>query len=196
MVPARSRKQVARQEQFMKHQLIRQIAGCVCAAAFASSAIAQDQGLVLKDGQVNETALLEALVPPTPGGPKRTKSIFATPVNRKPMAHMLMTFETNSADLTPESRKMLDVLGRVMQAERLTNQKFAIEGHADPRGGEQLNLELSRKRADAVVAYLSQNHGIDPSRLEPVGKGQSELLNPDQPFAAENRRVTVKTKVQ
>jgi outer membrane protein OmpA-like peptidoglycan-associated protein len=158
----------------------------------APVAFAQDVGLILRDGQVNETALLEALSPPTVG---RTKSPIMSMVDRKPVAHMLVTFETNSAELTAEARKMLDGLGHVMQAERLSSQKFTIEGHADPRGGEQFNLELSQRRAEAAVAYLSQVHGIDPSRLEAVGKGQTELLKPDQPFAPENRRVTVKTKL-
>lgn len=157
----------------------------------AAAVSAQDVGLILRDGNVNETALMEALVPPK----GKTKSpMLSSTQARKPQAHMLMTFDTNSAELTPESRKMLDALGRVMQAERLSSHKFTIEGHADPRGGEQFNLELSRRRADAVVTYLSQAHGIDASRLEAVGKGQSDLLRPEQPEAPENRRVTVKTK--
>jgi OOP family OmpA-OmpF porin len=158
----------------------------------APTAFAQDLGLVLRDGQVNETALMEALSPPV----GRTKSPIISMTARKPMAHLLVTFETNSVELTADARKMLDSLGHVMQAERLSAQKFTIEGHADPRGGEQFNLDLSQRRAEAVVAYLSQAHGIDPSRLQAVGKGQSELLKPDQPLAPENRRVTVKTQVQ
>ncbi|MDB5946245.1 MAG: OmpA/MotB domain protein, partial [Ramlibacter sp.] len=72
----------------------------------------------------------------------------------------------------------------------------AIEGHADPRGGEQANLELSQRRAESVVSYLAGNHHIDPSRLRPVGKGQTELFNLTQLDAPENRRVTVKTLVE
>ena len=153
----------------------------------------QDVGLVLRSGQINETALMEALLPPST---RPTKSPIPQAVRTsKPQAHMLMTFETNSAVLTPESQKMLDALARVMQADQLSTKSFAIEGHADPRGGEQSNLDLSQRRADAVVAYLSQSHSISASRLEAVGKGQKELLNPNDPFAPENRRVTVKTKV-
>ncbi len=153
----------------------------------------QDVGLVLRNGQINETALMEALLPPST---RPTKSPIPQPVRTtKPQAHMLMTFETNSAVLTPESQKMLDALARVMQADQLSSKSFAIEGHADPRGGEQFNLDLSQRRAEAVVTYLSQAHSISASRLEAVGKGQRELLNPADPFAPENRRVTVKTKV-
>jgi outer membrane protein OmpA-like peptidoglycan-associated protein len=161
----------------------------------------QAQGdVVLKDKDATEAALIDAL---TPQRPFRTRSIRISPDNdsaaspvKRAAASMLITFETNSAELKPQSKKLLDNLGRAMQSDKLLNFKFAIEGHADPRGGEQVNLELSQKRAEMVVAYLADVHRIDPSRLRAVGKGQSEPLNLSQPDAAENRRVTVKTIVE
>ena len=158
-------------------------------------------GVLLKDKDVSESALIEAL---TPERQFRTRSIRISPdndganaaVKKAAAASMLITFETNSAELKPQSKKLLDTLGRAMQSDKLLNFKFAIEGHADPRGGEQVNRELSQKRAETVVAYLAESHRIDPSRLRAVGKGQSEPLNPAQPHAAENRRVTVKTIVE
>jgi OmpA-OmpF porin, OOP family len=156
--------------------------------------------VLLKDKEVTEAALIDAL---TPGRPVRMRSIqvspsseAATPVKKAAAASMLITFETSSAELKPQARKMLDTLGRAMTSDKLSNFKFEIDGHADPRGGEQFNLELSQKRAEAVVAYLKDNHGIDPNRLRPIGKGQSELMNASQPDAPENRRVTVKTVVE
>ncbi|ROZ78321.1 OmpA family protein [Ramlibacter sp. WS9] len=164
-------------------------------------AVSQSQGdVVMKDKDATESALIEAL---TPQRPFRTRSIRISPDNdagaapvKRAAASMLITFETNSAELKPQSKKLLDNLGRAMQSDKLLNFKFAIEGHADPRGGEQVNLELSQKRAEMVVAYLADTHRIDPSRLRAVGKGQSEPLNVSQPDAAENRRVTVKTIVE
>jgi flagellar motor protein MotB len=44
-----------------------------------------------------------------------------------------------------------------------------------------------------VVAYLVDHFGLQTSRLQPVGKGSSELLRPDTPTAPENRRVTIVT---
>ena len=164
-------------------------------------ALAQPQAdIVMKDKDVSEAALIEAL---TPQRQFRTRSIRISPDNdgagaavKRAAASMLVTFETNSAELKPQSRKLLDTLGKAMQSDKLLKFKFAIEGHADPRGGEQVNLELSQRRAEAVVAYLAETHKIDPSRLKAVGKGQSEPLNLGQPEAPENRRVTVKTIVE
>jgi len=46
------------------------------------------------------------------------------------------------------------------------------------------------------MAYLVNAHKIDAKRLKATGKGDSELLNKDNPAAEENRRVTIVTNVQ
>jgi outer membrane protein OmpA-like peptidoglycan-associated protein len=167
-----------------------------------ASAHAQAQADKLFGGSnVNEAALVDALTPASdtvPGGGK-TRSIKIVPVGeatapaKKPSASMLITFETNSAELTPKATQMLDVLGRALQSEKLAQYHFSIEGHADPRGAQDANLQLSESRAMAVVKYLAESQKIDPGRLLAVGKGQSELLNTRDPSAPENRRVTVRT---
>lgn len=172
----------------------------LCAPLALSHITSHAQGdPVLRDKEVNEATLIEAL---TPERTFRTRSIRISPDSapaapaKKPSASMLITFETASAVLKPQSRKMLDSLGRAMTSDKLSTYKFAIEGHADPRGTEAANLELSQRRAEAVVSYLTENHRIDASRLRPVGKGQSELFNLTQVDAPENRRVTVKTLLE
>lgn len=160
---------------------------------------------VFRGGDMSESALVDALTPegaaeqPVGG---RTRQIRISPVGqtpavkaKPPAASMLITFETNSAELTPKARQMLDVLGRALQSDKLAEFKFAIEGHADPRGGDQFNYQLSQLRAASVVKYLSEVQNISPGRLTPVGKGTTELMNTRDLAAPENRRVTVKTVV-
>jgi outer membrane protein OmpA-like peptidoglycan-associated protein len=67
--------------------------------------------------------------------------------------------------------------------------RFVIEGHTDASGPEDYNLALSDKRASAVVDFLA-DHGVDRSRLQSIGYGESRLANLNDPNAAENRRVT------
>jgi outer membrane protein OmpA-like peptidoglycan-associated protein len=154
------------------------------------------QERVLRGPEANEANLIHALQPK-----ELTRSFVVRPTagqpaaNRPPSASMLITFETNAADLTMESKKVLDSLGRAMQSDKLSAYKFEIEGHADPRGEAQFNLELSQRRAEAVVSYLESTHQIDRARLRPVGKGQTELFDRVRVEAPENRRVTVKTIV-
>ncbi len=170
---------------------------CAALALPALSAWAQADK-VFKGSELNSSALIEALEPPP--APVLTRSLrvtkqAGTPAEkpRQPAASMLITFMTNSDELTPEAKQGLDTLGAALKSDRLATFKFAIEGHADPRGGDDFNLKLSQRRAESVVAYLADKQGIERSRLQPVGKGQSELLNHSNPFAPENRRVTVKT---
>ena len=66
---------------------------------------------------------------------------------------------------------------------------FVVEGHTDASGSEDYNLRLSNQRASAVVEFLV-DHGVERSRLQSVGFGESRLANHTDPNAAENRRVT------
>ena len=171
----------------------------LCFAAVTLPASAQ-QAPVMKEGQVTENALVDALSPAEE--PIRTRSIRvirddqsggAAPKQpaRRAAASLLITFETNSAALTPHAKRSLDVVGQALASDKLASFRFGIEGHADPRGGEEINLKLSQERAESVRDYLVSARQIDAARLEPVGKGASELMNKTSPAAPENRRVTI-----
>ena len=106
-------------------------------------------------------------------------------------AHILMTFETNSVELTPDTVRVLDQLARAMNSSELDGTVFVVEGHADARGDAALNLALSQRRAEAVVDHLRLNHRLAADRLSASGKGASEPLNTLRLDAPENRRVTI-----
>jgi outer membrane protein OmpA-like peptidoglycan-associated protein len=172
-----------------------------CAVLLALPSRGEAGDTVLREDQVTEAAIVEALKPPPTedAGPSgvRTRGFkpamggTGTGATAAPRAaSVLITFATDSAELTPSARATLDIIARALQSEQLANAAFRIEGHADPTGSEVHNLELSRRRADSVVAYLTQQRGLQGSRLEAMGKGSGELLNKRVPQAAENRRVT------
>src|SRR5678815_4665049 len=118
----------------MKNALI--LATMLCALAPAAS-LAQ-AGKVINEKDVNEQSLVNMLTPEP-----RTRSIKVTrdqPPAPAPSASLLITFETNSAQLTPQAQKSLDVVGRALKADKLADFRFAIEGHADPRGNADSNL--------------------------------------------------------
>ncbi|MGV7210347.1 OmpA family protein [Oxalobacteraceae bacterium A2-2] len=161
--------------------------------AAALPAMAQDTP-VMTDAKVTQDALIDALTPAPE--PVRTRSIRvmrdepqATP--KRASASLLITFETNSAALTAGAKRILDTVGAALASDKLSSFRFGIEGYADPRGTSALNLKLSQLRAESVRDYLVKAHGIDRARLEPVGKGDTEVLNKTDPGAAENRRVTL-----
>lgn len=153
---------------------------------------------VLKGKGVTESNLVDALTPDDTVVTRSLRVQRDTPgqqAARKPSASLLITFETNSADLTPQAKKQLDVVAAALNNNKLADYAFNVEGHADPRGAHDQNLSLSQQRAESVRAYLVSAHAIDAKRLKAVGKGDSEVLNASNPSAVENRRVTIVTDV-
>jgi len=73
------------------------------------------------------------------------------------------------------------------------NAKIEIIGHTDSAGDEQANLELSIKRADAIVNWL-KNHGINTTNVVAKGLGESQPIesNKTPQGRALNRRVELK----
>lgn len=101
-----------------------------------------------------------------------------------------VTFETNSANLTADSRPVLaGVAGDLKKYPRL---RVEMQGHTDSVGSEQYNLGLSQRRADSVRTFLL-NEGVPAERVTAKGYGE------DQPAAdnktaegrSQNRRVVM-----
>ncbi len=99
-----------------------------------------------------------------------------------------ITFETGSAALRPQSTPVLEKVSRLLW--EYPDLVLRIGGHTDDVGDRQLNIELSKARADAVRAWLV-SRGVDEARMETAGYGPDEPLVPnDSPeHRAENRRV-------
>ena len=107
-----------------------------------------------------------------------------------PSLSLMVQFDYNSAKVSPASQQVLLNLAQALQSSALAGSRFAIEGHTDAKGGAAYNLRLSWQRAFAVVDFLTQQ-GVATNRLSAMGKGDVQLANAAQPFAAENRRVRI-----
>jgi OmpA-OmpF porin, OOP family len=104
------------------------------------------------------------------------------------MERNTINFATGSAVIEPSSRDVLDSLASVA----LRCDRFSIEvaGHTDNQGPRDLNMDLSRRRADAVVAYLA-SQGVARSRLGARGLGpdRPRQTNATEAGQAANRRI-------
>jgi len=71
--------------------------------------------------------------------------------------------------------------------------RVEVQGHTDNRGGRQLNVRLSKQRAEAVLAALV-TRGIDAGRLTAQGYGPREPIatNATDEGREQNRRVEIK----
>ena len=171
---------------------------CCIGAAHAQTAAPANP--VLKGSQVTESALVDALAIEPPEAASGAMRGFR-PANRpqaatKPgpgKASLLITFATNAAELSADAQRQLDVMARALQTDTLAGFSFRVEGHADARGDAEANQLLSLERAQSVVTYLVNKHGILSERLSAIGKGATEPLNKARVDAPENRRVTFVT---
>ncbi len=88
-------------------------------------------------------------------------------------------FDFDKYDLRNDSRKLLQEIAELLSGYPAL--KIEIQGHTDNLGGDSYNLELSQKRAEAVMQYMT-GHGIVPSRL--IAKGYGSL----KPIGSNNTR--------
>lgn len=104
-----------------------------------------------------------------------------------------INFETNKAILTAGAKKSLDDVVAGLKGQ--SSMKLKIEGHTDSTGTPAHNLKLSKERAAAAKRYLVEN-GVDASRLETEGYGESKPIasNKTKAGRAENRRVEFKVQ--
>ena len=103
---------------------------------------------------------------------------------------MQVQFAFGSDQIADASRRPVDNLAAALSSEELKNRNFMVVGHTDGVGSADFNQRLSQRRAASVKAYLVE-HGVPAARLKASGKGMSELVNPGDPRAAENRRVEI-----
>jgi outer membrane protein OmpA-like peptidoglycan-associated protein len=106
-----------------------------------------------------------------------------------------INFRTNDTSINTLSVPPLLKLGSLVAA--MPDVKVRVIGYADPRGSPEINKALSKRRADAVAAVLSQA-GVTPSQMivEAHGKAESTTTEGDVDGYAFDRRVSVRIERQ
>jgi outer membrane protein OmpA-like peptidoglycan-associated protein len=100
-------------------------------------------------------------------------------------------FGFGKSKLTPEDTQELDSL--VQTVSGMKHYLIEVKGFTDNLGGKQYNLQLSRKRADAVVRYLTLEKQIPLVRVYTAGYGDDGPTAPNRTRDGrkQNRRVDV-----
>jgi OmpA-OmpF porin, OOP family len=98
-------------------------------------------------------------------------------------------FDVNKDVVKPESYGTLKGIADVLNEN--PDVRVKIVGHTDSDGADAANLDLSKRRGAAVKAELVKDFGIDASRLEADGLGETQPVAPNDVPAnkALNRRV-------
>ena len=99
-------------------------------------------------------------------------------------------FKQARADIDEASLPLLSTI--VQTARRCPKAHIEISGHTDSDGDAQANVELSKNRAEAVLAFLVEA-GLDPARLKAEGIGDAKPIatNATAEGKAQNRRIEI-----
>ena len=128
------------------------------------------------------------------GASNRVDSLAGTIANLdqyKQLQDVSVTFGFDKATLTKQDKQDLDAL-----AANLTSTKgyiLQLTGGTDSVGDKDYNYQLSQRRADAVVNYLSTKYNVPPHKFYLVGIGKDQQVASDKTAAgrAKNRRVDI-----
>jgi OmpA-OmpF porin, OOP family len=153
--------------------------------AAATGTSSQSQSLTAATtGTSQPAAATQQVAPPSPTAKPATAKA-APAAETGDAVGFRINFAFNSAVVPPAHFAQLDRVAELLRQEPALS--LAVEGHTDAVGSAEYNIELSRRRAAAVVHYLT-DHGVDGHRLMAVGKGKTEPLVAD-PMDGRNRRV-------
>lgn len=182
----------------------------VLAAIIAISLVSSAAGAFADDvkslrGKPTSSQILDALSPVKVAHGMRTRGLSlgsgeaaavqakAAPAESEPRALDLdIKFEFNSGLLSQDGKDVLDQLAEALKSDALSGVKSIIlEGHADAKGNPAYNKVLSLRRAQSARNYLASKHGIPYKKVNALGKGSSEPVDPNNPEDEVNRRVRV-----
>ncbi|HSQ90632.1 MAG TPA: OmpA family protein [Nitrospiraceae bacterium] len=165
-----------------------------------------DGRTIVLSGQVNndraKTAVLQDIAPLTQAGLQLEDHILAaqfpassTSLQKKLneiLSHSSIEFDSNATTMTPRSYATLDQL--IAQLRHAPRTAVEIGGHTDKYGAPDYNLQLSRRRAEAVRHYFT-NHGLT-NQFTAVGYGASRPLSVAQTRTGlqHDRRIELRVK--
>jgi OOP family OmpA-OmpF porin len=106
-----------------------------------------------------------------------------------PQLTIAIRFDLNSARIDPHSYRAIGLMADALYHPSLYGYCFLIVGHTDVTGSREYNVRLSERRAKAIQAAHINPFGISPRRVDWIGLGEEQLLDPQHPRSGVNRRV-------
>jgi len=115
-----------------------------------------------------------------------------------PIKTITVYFTTGSATLGPKAKAEIDNAAAWVKTQNTKGWVMAVIGYADTTGNSQRNIDLSERRANAVIYYIVTKYKMSTNRLvQPFGYGQLEPVAENKTAAgrAKNRRVEIRLMV-
>ena len=118
---------------------------------------------------------------------------LTTELRKLPQFTVGIRFDPDTSIVRPESYQSLGRIADALLRQSLLPYGFLIVGHTESTGKRDYNLTLSQKRADSIRDVLVTTFKISPKRLQAIGLGEEQLLDPAQPAAAINQQFQIVT---
>jgi len=115
-----------------------------------------------------------------------------------PIKTITVYFKTGSDALTPEAKTEIDNAAAWVRTQDRRGWVMAVIGYADSTGNSARNIDLSERRANAVIFYIVTKYKMPLNRLvQPFGYGELEPVgeNTTKAGRAKNRRVEIRLMV-
>jgi outer membrane protein OmpA-like peptidoglycan-associated protein len=97
-------------------------------------------------------------------------------MNPKGGESIALYYEYDQSELHPRAKKQLEIVANILKASK--EKKLKIGGHTDALGSDDYNVNLSKKRAEAVKAFMIAT-GVPLGQVETVGFGKTNPLSPN-----------------
>jgi OmpA-OmpF porin, OOP family len=115
-----------------------------------------------------------------------------------PIKTVTVYFKTGSAVLGPQAKAAIDEAAAWVKTQDTKGWVMAVIGYADSTGSSARNIDLSERRANAVIYYIVSKYKMPLNRLvQPFGYGQLEPVAENETKAgrAKNRRVEIRLMI-
>lgn len=153
-------------------------------------------------GQIAETQALTAQAQAAADKAQQTADLANNRINGlddfDPIKTVTVPFAVNSATLGPKAKATIDEAAAWVKTQNTKGWVMAVVGYADSTGNSQRNIDLSERRANAVIYYIVTKYKMPLNRLvQPFGYGQLEPTadNSTKEGRAKNRRVEIRLMV-
>ena len=125
--------------------------------------------------------------------PPQKRPPIAPELTKLPAFNVDIQFDVDTPIILPASYQTIGRLADAMVHSSLQPYSFLIVGHIDATGRRENNALLSQRRADAVRDVLINTFKIAAKRLQSVGLGEEQLLDPAHPNAPVNNQLQILT---
>jgi outer membrane protein OmpA-like peptidoglycan-associated protein len=153
-------------------------------------------------GQIAETQAVAAAASEAAKKAQDTADVANNRINGlddfDPIKTIVVNFASGSAKLGPKGQQTIDEAAAWVKTQNTKGWVMAVIGYADSTGNSQRNIDLSERRANAVIYYIVTKYKMPTNRLvQPFGYGQLEPTAENKTAAgrAKNRRVEIRLMV-